>query len=115
MLSEHFSQDEFKCTCCGEIKYDPLLFAKLECLRASLNHIPIIVNSGYRCQKNNKKVGGVDNSLHLQGKAIDIRTNGNMAELVKMADRIFKNNGLGIYKNFIHVDTGKRNRFHGKY
>lgn len=33
---------------------------------------PIIVNSGYRCPELNKAVGGVKNSQHLTGEAVDI-------------------------------------------
>ena len=32
---------------------------------------PIVVNSGFRCQELNKKVGGVYNSKHLEGLAVD--------------------------------------------
>lgn len=35
---------------------------------------PIYINSGYRCPAVNRAVGGVDNSYHLQGRAVDIRT-----------------------------------------
>ena len=35
---------------------------------------PIIVTSGYRCQRLNKAVGGASNSQHLYGQAADIRT-----------------------------------------
>ena len=34
---------------------------------------PIIVNSGFRCETVNTKVGGVRNSQHLIGQAADIR------------------------------------------
>lgn len=34
--------------------------------------VPVIVTSGYRCEKLNKAVGGVDNSQHLSGQAADI-------------------------------------------
>ena len=34
---------------------------------------PIIINSGYRCEAVNRKVGGVSNSQHLIGQAADIR------------------------------------------
>lgn len=37
--------------------------------------LPISVNSGYRSAALNKAVGGVINSLHLQGRAADITTN----------------------------------------
>lgn len=33
--------------------------------------VPVIVTSGYRCKKVNKLVGGVDNSQHMEGKAVD--------------------------------------------
>lgn len=36
---------------------------------------PINVNSGYRSQKLNKAVGGVNNSFHLNGCGVDIDTN----------------------------------------
>lgn len=33
--------------------------------------VPIIVNSGFRCKELNRKVGGVYNSKHLEGLAVD--------------------------------------------
>ena len=35
---------------------------------------PIVVNSGYRCPKLNRAVGGVARSQHIKGEAADIRT-----------------------------------------
>lgn len=32
---------------------------------------PMIITSGYRCEKVNKLVGGVDNSQHMKGEAVD--------------------------------------------
>lgn len=37
----------------------------------------IIVNSGYRCHKLNKLVGGVSNSSHLNGYAVDLEPSNN--------------------------------------
>ena len=34
---------------------------------------PIIINSGFRCEAVNRKVGGVPSSQHLRGQAADIR------------------------------------------
>ena len=34
---------------------------------------PILINSGFRCERVNQKVGGVRNSQHLIGQAADIR------------------------------------------
>ena len=33
--------------------------------------VPMIVTSGYRCKKVNELVGGVDNSQHMKGEAVD--------------------------------------------
>ncbi len=33
---------------------------------------PVYINSGYRSKRLNARVGGVPNSRHLQGKAVDI-------------------------------------------
>ena len=37
---------------------------------------PIIINSGYRSPQLNRKIGGVKNSNHLTGCAVDIRVTG---------------------------------------
>lgn len=51
---------------------------------------PINVNSGYRSQKLNKAVGGVNNSFHLTGCGVDIDAN-NTAENKKLFDYIKDN------------------------
>lgn len=35
---------------------------------------PILINSGYRCEKLNEMVGGVRKSMHIKGLAADFRT-----------------------------------------
>ena len=45
---------------------------------------PIIINSGYRSPQLNKKIGGVANSNHLTGCAVDIRVSG-MEQLIRYA------------------------------
>lgn len=56
-----------------------IVFANLEYLKSVLDLVrayvdsPVIVNSGYRCPQVNKAVGGVEHSLHLEGRAADIR------------------------------------------
>lgn len=52
---------------------------------------PIHVNSGYRCFKLNKAVGGSSTSHHLFGKAADITAiHSNRAERVKLNKKIFE-------------------------
>ena len=45
---------------------------------------PIIINSGYRSPQLNRKIGGVPNSNHLTGCAVDIRVSG-MEQLIRYA------------------------------
>ena len=55
----------------------------LEVLRKRYN-APIIINSGYRSPQLNRKIGGVANSNHLTGCAVDIRVSG-MGQLIRYA------------------------------
>ena len=50
-----------------------MLWNFLEDVRNELG-APIIITSGYRCPELNKE-GGVPRSLHIQGRAVDIKTN----------------------------------------
>ena len=68
---------------------------------------PIRVNSGYRCPKLNRLVGGSPNSQHMRGEAADIQpVSGNESDLDELA-RILIANGkfdqLILYPTFIHV------------
>ena len=84
-LSEHFTLGEFaKSNSHPEVYNIPSheaianmkrLCQWLEVLRKRYN-APIIINSGYRSPQLNKKIGGVANSNHLTGCAVDIRVSG---------------------------------------
>jgi len=70
--------------------------------------------SGYRSPKTNHmlraKSGGVaKRSLHMQGKALDIRLPGRDIRTVHRAAKSLKAGGVGLYtkSNFVHVDTGR--------
>ena len=73
---------------------------------------PIVVNSGYRSDIVNKKVGGERTSLHLQGRAADIQPlyeNGReyYSELQRLYAILYNKKDelseLIYYKTFIHV------------
>lgn len=73
---------------------------------------PILVNSGYRCEKLNEMVGGVYNSMHTKGLAADIRTEGKkdiniMFEFLKKNQKEFKIIELINYKTFIHIGVSE--------
>tara|TARA_R110002072_G_scaffold989_1_gene8168 strand:+ start:185 stop:538 length:354 start_codon:yes stop_codon:yes gene_type:complete len=69
---------------------------------------PIKINSGYRSEAHNRKVGGTSGSSHLKGLAVDIAYNGSVDrfELYNILLEVgFKRIGIGKY--FIHVDIDK--------
>jgi uncharacterized protein YcbK (DUF882 family) len=103
-ISLHFTEDEFRCKCCGMIIVNPILIRQLEALRHALGDKPINVSSGYRCLNHNRAVGGSPRSQHLYGNAADIYVSGiSPKELAKQAGEFF--DGIGIYEDFVHVDV----------
>ena len=75
-MAAHFSAAEFLCRCarpeCDAIRdVSPDLLARLERLRERLGR-PLVVTSGIRCAWQNQRVGGVDGSEHVLGRAADL-------------------------------------------
>lgn len=91
-FSDHFRQHEFDCKCkyrdCTFTIVDTRLVYILEELRARTGE-PVIITSGYRCQMHNGDVGGVNNSFHKRGQAVDISlpTGWSMNDYVEQARR----------------------------
>lgn len=70
---------------------------------------PLLVHSGYRSPKTNMREGGVRNSLHLHGKAIDFTIQGIPAEYMGRLATVVGVGGVGFYigqNGFTHIDTG---------
>ena len=72
------------------------------------------VISGYRSPKTNSKLrskssGVAKRSLHMQGKAIDIRLKGVNTKTLRDTAIAMKLGGVGYYRrsDFIHLDTGR--------
>jgi uncharacterized protein YcbK (DUF882 family) len=66
---------------------------------------PMVINSGYRTEAYNKKVGGVNDSSHMKGVAVDIRIKGSRDRFDLVACLIkHKFNRIGIGETFIHAD-----------
>ena len=112
---KYFRINEFVCRCGCEMP--PEVQANIEALVSNvLDPVreaygkPIYVNSGYRCEKHNKAVGGVPRSQHMVGQAADISLRltayGLQDELMKLV-RIIVLQGrfdqLIIYPTFLHV------------
>ncbi len=75
---------------------------------------PFHIISGYRSPQTNAFLhahsdGVAENSLHLVGKAIDIRTPGRSLKMLRNAAVALKGGGVGFYpkSDFVHVDVGR--------
>ena len=91
----------------------------LEPLRVAMNE-PIKIGSGFRCEKLNKAVGGVYNSQHMKGQAVDLCIDGDIAKGKKWFNYIkdhlpfdqliWEHNSKGSYwvhVSFVFHDFGK--------
>jgi uncharacterized protein YcbK (DUF882 family) len=102
-LTKDFSLKEFACKCCGKVEVDKKLVTLLQDMRDIVG--PLVIESGYRCEKHNAEVGGGKNSAHLRGKAADIRcyTPRLRYDLLCVVPTRFTRFGVG--ENLIHVDV----------
>lgn len=110
-LRDHYS---------GEIgTIDPRLFDLLHQVQALVGGTrPFEVISGYRCSTTNETLretrgGGVaKNSLHMEGRAIDVRLPGVSLADLRDAAVSLKVGGVGYYAGqFVHLDTGRVRRW----
>lgn len=119
---KHFSKKEFKCKCGGRYcngypaEIDQRMVEVADAIRERLGK-PLGVNSGLRCSRHNSAEGGVSNSQHLYGTAVDLGKPDGVtpAQMAKIAEDIMGNTGgIGIYSWGIHVDTRKtKSRWNG--
>ncbi|UXD86078.1 DUF882 domain-containing protein [Thalassolituus hydrocarboniclasticus] len=78
------------------------------------SHEPLYIISGYRAPESNASLryanaGVAEHSLHMQGRAIDIRIPGVSHRHLHRAALAMGNGGVGYYpkSGFIHIDTGR--------
>jgi uncharacterized protein YcbK (DUF882 family) len=71
-----------------------------------ISEVPYKINSGYRTEEHNDRVGGVTNSSHLKGKACDISAP-NSIDRMNILKGLIKAGftRIGIADTFIHVDN----------
>lgn len=106
-LTHNLSRHEFACQCgCG---FDTVDYELVKVIQRMCDYLEttVTINSGCRCQKHNRKIGGSLVSQHLQGRAadcvfngIDVSTIWNLAML--WYPRVY---GFGSYTWGIHIDT----------
>ncbi len=87
---------------------------QLDTIRGQLGSRPIWVNSWYRPQHINKRVGGSKWSRHQYGDAVDIRSNYHLPQAIYKLLNQNHDGGLGKYYSFVHVDwRGVQARWNG--
>lgn len=83
--------------------------------------VPMIITSGYRCKRLNKLVGGVDNSQHVKGEAVDFCFAGfskkEMAAAFFEIAEEFNFDQLIYYKKkgIIHISYSRKNNRHQSF
>ena len=111
MNSKFFTEDEFRCKCCGQLPsngVDQNLINLLDDMRAAVGQ-PLYLNCAYRCDSHNAEVGGVPGSQHNADPctAADIDATDIGVETLAQIAEACNADGVGRYENsmFVHVDT----------
>lgn len=127
IIAEFLRSDTAERCQINNIPSDKELFKVLSNIEALVNNVldplcamigrPIIITSGYRCQRVNELLGGSRTSQHLSGKAADFHVQGytsqQMDVVYQTIQMCFDFDQLIFYpsKNIIHVSwNGSKNR-----
>lgn len=101
----YFKEDEFTCKCgCGLNNMNENFIFTLDEAR-DIAQIPFKINCGCRCEKHNKEVGGVKDSAHTKGLAVDIAAPDDRTRFSIVSALLevgFKR--VLLYDTFIHCD-----------
>ena len=113
----YFHPNEFKCRCkrpdCDAPDMDRDFVALLETLRDKWGR-PLILTSALRCPFWNAHIGGAEKSMHMRGKAVDIKVADlNEARALHALAESLGFGGVEISKAklFVHVDTGPKRQW----
>lgn len=105
----YFTREEFACRCgnCGGFPEEPdrILVQLAERTRQHFGK-PVLVSSGVRCAVHNAAVGGVSNSRHLLGKAMDFCVQGYAAQpvLAYLQQQPELRYAYAIDGSYVHMD-----------
>ena len=91
----NFTPREMACRGSDTLLLVPSFMDRIQALRDMLAR-PLVVTSGYRSPAHNTAVGGAPASMHLQGRAVDVRVTGTEAWPVMSAAVPLGFRGLGL-------------------
>ena len=102
--SKNFSESELVCSCCGESGVQQWALDKLQAIRDDYGK-PMTITSSYRCSDHPVERSKAKAGTHNMGIAFDVHVHsGNERyELVSLAMK-HGANGIGVDKNFVHID-----------
>lgn len=105
MWTPHFNKEETACRCgCGQNDMAQEFMDWLELVRVRAD-IPFFLTSAFRCSAHNAAVGGVPNSAHVRGTAVDIKVNGGgQRHIIIKAAMELGVYGVGVATGFVHLD-----------
>lgn len=109
---KYFTRAEFACKCggrfCQGYPAEPVeqLVRLLDGIREHYG-VPVIVSSGLRCKQHNSNSGGVSNSRHLSGKAVDfcVGTKSSAEVLAYVLTLPGVRYAYAIDGSFVHMDV----------
>lgn len=67
--------------------------------------VPFQINSSFRTKEKNKAVGGAPNSMHVKGRAVDIRATNGITRMKIVRAALSLGLTVGIMENAIHLDN----------
>lgn len=115
-LTKNFQVKEFACSDGTDtIFISSLLVSVLQNVRDHYGKA-VHINSAYRTESHNKKIGGAAYSQHKYGIAADIHIDGvKPKDLAAYIETLIPTSGgIGIYSSFVHVDVRRtRARWNG--
>ena len=101
---KNFVLDEFKCSCCGQVKMDAAMIDLVQNARNELG--PLSITSAFRCSSHNDSVSSTGpNGPHTTGHSLDIAVKNSQHRKQLIDWFATKVTGLGIAKSFIHIDN----------
>lgn len=106
LISDNFKVKEFRCKDGSDKILIDVDFAtsKLQAIRDHFG-TPVTINSGYRTESYNAKVGGAKSSYHMKGQAFDIVVEGHTPSEVARYAQSLSIPGIIQYNTFVHVDS----------
>ena len=105
-ISKNFKVKEFRCKDGSDkILIDTdFVVNKLQKIRDHFG-VAVTINSAYRTESYNKKVGGAKSSYHMKGQAFDIVVKGHTPLEVARFAQTIGITGIIQYNTFVHVDS----------